>query len=80
MGITRKELTKHTTDNMLKDHALIRLGDFHNIPLIGIEPDSSKEKCDACQSLFYIGDIEFDGTRYLCVSCRSSQTITNLDG
>lgn len=50
-------------------YAIVKLGDY-NIPLIGIKPSATMEKCDICNNIFYILDINlvFKGY-FLCCKC-----------
>jgi hypothetical protein len=58
---------------MTEDHATVRIGEY-TVPLIGVPPDASKDKCQVCGLEFYIGDMVLDGAgRTLCQKCHNSQ-------
>lgn len=43
----------------MSDHAHVRIGDY-KIPLIGIDPKETKERCCKCGHLFHLQDIKLD--------------------
>ena len=63
-----KKLTTRVSKPKRTKHAMIKLGDY-NVPLIGIPPASTREKCDKCGKGFPMQDVEM-GERILCPKCR----------
>jgi hypothetical protein len=52
---------------MIDDHAKVIL-DGVAIPLIGISPDATQEKCVKCGKAFHLQEIDFNG---LCGGCQN---------
>lgn len=51
-------------------HATVKTGEFE-IPLIGVNADATKEKCDNCNEAVHIQDIWIDEFgHYLCKKCK----------
>lgn len=45
----------------MSKHATVRLPEYANpIPLIGIDPKETKERCCKCGHLFHLQDIKLD--------------------
>jgi len=53
-------------------HATVEIAGM-TIPLIGIPPVATADKCDSCQKPFHIQDLCLCGTRFLCEKCKRKQ-------
>lgn len=56
-------------DNRYK-HAIVKL-DGKDIPLIGIQPESTQDNCDVCGNLKHISLLEFVDGKLICDDCRA---------
>jgi len=51
--------------------ATVQLGEF-TVPLIGVAPDATEERCDGCRCIEHLKDICLVGTKFLCARCRTT--------
>jgi hypothetical protein len=60
-------------------HATVKIGEY-TIPLIGIDPSATLERCDQCRKSKHLSamKITMDGKRILCVSCRYKNLLKGL--
>lgn len=56
----------------IEDHATTKI-DGIVIPLIGVPPESSRDKCDACKTEYEIRDLFWDLTKLICPKCREKK-------
>lgn len=57
---------------MIISHVTVKIGDM-TIPLIGVPPSATLEKCDQCKKQFNIQQVRLIGKKILCFGC-SPQT------
>lgn len=61
---------------MLHDHAIVKISGYE-IPLIGVIPGDTLERCEKCQKIFNIAEVELVVDRFLCLTCR--QVVRKVD-
>ena len=49
-------------------HATVKLGE-HQIPLIGVPPDATDQKCEKCGKVVHLSDSNLQGNKFLCGEC-----------
>ena len=51
-------------------YAMVKLGDY-TVPLIGISPEATQDKCDGCGKITHISELSFEGGSMLCKKCKA---------
>lgn len=60
----------HTPIDPVQKHATVKVGDY-TIPLIGVPPLATKEKCSECGELRHLSEISLNDKGHpVCATCR----------
>lgn len=59
---------------MIDDHAQVFVGGM-KVPLLGINPEATKEKCDRCGRQLHLTRIWMVDGRFMCLPCQAFSPI-----
>jgi len=64
-----------SNDSHTMNHATVKIGDY-TIPLIGIPPEATEDKCETCGKLFHLSELAFVDGKMICKDCNERTQCT----